>query len=74
MSKNKISRLPTYIADMKNLKVLKLDHNPITFPPKEIWEAEEKDRDAAWMDSVKDFLRQHAERSKSSQDTESGSR
>ncbi|KAI5778241.1 RAM signaling pathway protein-domain-containing protein [Geopyxis carbonaria] len=71
MSKNKINILPTYIGDMKELKILKLDHNPIVFPPKEIYEKEESDRDA-WLDGVKRFLRQHAERSKESQDNESG--
>lgn len=73
MSKNKINSLPTYIGDMNELKILKVDHNPITFPPREIWDTEETDRDA-WLDGVKKFLRQHAERSNSAQDSESGSR
>jgi hypothetical protein len=73
MSKNKINILPTYIGDMNDLKILKLDHNPITFPPKDIWDSDEKDKDV-WLDGVKKFLRQHAERSNSTQDSESGSR
>jgi hypothetical protein len=73
MSKNKINILPTYIADMKDLRILKVDNNPISFPPKEVWDvSEEADRDA-WLESVKQFLRQHAERSNSTQESESGS-
>ncbi|KAL7275971.1 RAM signaling network component [Rhizina undulata] len=72
MSKNKINILPTYICEMNDLKILKLDHNPIVFPPKEILEGAEPDRDV-WLGNVKKFLRQHAERSGSMQDTESGS-
>jgi Leucine-rich repeat (LRR) protein len=75
MSKNKINVLPTYIGDMNELKILKLDHNPIVFPPKDVLllESEEVDRDA-WLENVKRFLKQHAERSNNQLDTESGSR
>lgn len=71
MSKNKIAELPTYIGDMNDLKILKLDNNPIRFPPKEVWNTDEKDRDL-WLRNVKGFLRQHAERAQQQvQDTES---
>ena len=73
MSKNKINVIPTYIGDMSDLKVLTLDHNPITFPPKEIWDTEETNKET-WLDGVKKFLRQHAERANSVQESESGSR
>ena len=73
MSKNRINALPTYIGDMNDLKVLKLDQNPIAFPPKDVWDSEESDRDS-WLEGVKKFLRQHAERSASTQESESGSR
>lgn len=73
MSKNKINALPTYIADMNDLKILKLDHNPITFPPKAVWEVEDSDGEM-WLDGVKRFLRQHFEKLGNMQDTESGSR
>lgn len=73
MSKNKINVLPTYIGDMNELKILKLDHNPILFPPKEVLENEEADRDA-WLENVKRFLKQQTEKSNASLDTESGSR
>lgn len=74
MSKNKINSLPTYIADMSDLKILKVDHNPIAFPPKDVWETnEDTDRDT-WLEGVKHFLRLHAERASSTQESESGSR
>jgi hypothetical protein len=73
MSKNKISALPPYIGNMNDLKILKLDHNPITFPPRDVWDTDDAGRDA-WLENLKRFLRQHSERSNSTQDSESGSR
>ncbi|KAA8900660.1 RAM signaling pathway protein-domain-containing protein [Sphaerosporella brunnea] len=72
MAKNKLSALPTYIGSMNDLKILKLDHNPITFPPREVWDTEEAGQDA-WLENMKRFLRQHTERSNSTQESESGS-
>lgn len=45
---------------MDNLKILKIDHNPIIFPPKEIiyFEGEEKDM-LPWLNNVKSFLSTH---------------
>lgn len=31
-----MKRLPTWFAHMSHLKVLKIDHNPLEWPPKEI--------------------------------------
>jgi Leucine-rich repeat (LRR) protein len=58
MSKNKITTLPAYIGDMHDLKILKLDHNPLSFPPAAVLDldGEETDRDA-WLDNLKRFLR-----------------
>jgi hypothetical protein len=36
VQKNQITELPLCLADMVSLQVLKLDGNPITFPPKEV--------------------------------------
>lgn len=36
VAKNRIKRLPTWLAHMTHLKVLKVDHNPLEWPPKEI--------------------------------------
>lgn len=71
LSKNKLSVLPTYIADMKDLKILKLDHNNIVFPPREIWDVEESHKDMPPIEPIQRFLRQHAEKN-ATQDTESG--
>ena len=72
MSKNKIQILPNYIGSMEDLKILKVDHNPILFPPRAIVECAddgETDRDI-WLEGLKQFLRQHAERSGMAQDIE----
>lgn len=36
IAKNRVKRLPVYLTQMPYLKVLKLDHNPLDWPPKEI--------------------------------------
>ena len=75
MAKNKLNALPTYISDMKRLKVLKVDHNPITFPPKEVWELNEDANRDTWLEGVKRFLRrQPSEPTNSRRESESGSR
>lgn len=40
-SRNKITRLPNYIAQFHNLSVLQLDKNPIEWPPKAVLEPPE---------------------------------
>lgn len=37
MQKNRIERLPVSMGDMNNLIVIKVDDNPLIFPPTEIW-------------------------------------
>lgn len=70
MSKNKISVLPTYIADMKELKILKLDHNPIIYPPRDVWDVDDASRDTL-VHVVQQFLRQDLEKQNAAHDTES---
>lgn len=36
VAKNRVKRLPTWFAQMTHLKVLKVDHNPLEWPPKEV--------------------------------------
>ncbi|KAM0789295.1 hypothetical protein ACM66B_000135 [Microbotryomycetes sp. NB124-2] len=36
IAKNRVKRLPTWFAQMHQLKVLKVDHNPLEWPPKEV--------------------------------------
>jgi hypothetical protein len=35
-SRNKITRLPQYFGQFKNLEILKLDRNPLEWPPRNI--------------------------------------
>ena len=57
---------------MEDLKILKLDHNPIAFPPREILGYEddtdvEKD---VWLEELKHYLRKHAEKPKATRQTD----
>ncbi|CAG8443197.1 7210_t:CDS:10 [Diversispora eburnea] len=67
MSKNQIKKLPTYIGDMKHLQYLKVDYNPITFPLREVIsipkgeDKEDKEIMLTWLESLKEYLRQHAD-------------
>lgn len=36
IAKNRVKRLPTYLVQMSHLKVFKVDHNPLEWPPKDI--------------------------------------
>jgi len=61
---------------MDELKVLKLDHNPITYPPEDVigYGTFEAERDG-WIDDLKRYLREHAEKPNIVDDIEdSGSR
>jgi hypothetical protein len=42
IQRNKIQRLPTTLGDMHRLRVLKVDDNPLIFPPPEIWKDDEE--------------------------------
>ena len=74
MSKNLIEELPTYIGRMQDLKILKIDHNPIAFPPKDVLElaGEGEDFRDTRLELIKRYLR-NAENS-GGQDEESTSR
>jgi hypothetical protein len=62
MGKNKITVLPNYIGAMPNLTILKLHHNPIVFPPQDLLTKDDATDDEAWLEVIKRFLRQHAEK------------
>lgn len=74
MSKNMIEHLPTYIGRMQDLKILKIDHNPIAFPPRDVLElaGEGEDFRDTRLELIKRYLR-NAE-NKGTEDIESGSR
>ncbi|KAI8866034.1 hypothetical protein GQ42DRAFT_110281, partial [Ramicandelaber brevisporus] len=42
LSKNRIKRLPQYIADMNNLRILNIDGNPLEYPPSDIAQMPQK--------------------------------
>lgn len=81
VQKNRIEVLPLCLADMASLQVLKLDGNPIRFPPKEILQPqassppnggfqESEIDDIAVTSQIKRFLKQEAIAHRS--ETESG--
>ena len=80
VQKNRIEELPTCLADMTSLVALKLEGNPIRFPPKEILQphslsppsgpAENEPDDVAITAQIKKFLKQKAITDRSG--TESG--
>ena len=46
---------------MKDLHYLKLDNNPIQFPPKSIYNPKGEDKDMLpWLENLKDYLRKHS--------------
>ena len=48
---------------MKDLQYLKLDNNPIHFPPKSVYNMpreEGKDVMLPWLESLKEYLRKHS--------------
>ncbi|KAL1883916.1 RAM signaling network component [Diaporthe australafricana] len=72
VQKNLIKELPLCLADMGSLQMIKLDGNPIVFPPKEILQAqassppnegflkETEVKELTVTTAIKKFLRQHA--------------
>ncbi|CAI2184373.1 11671_t:CDS:2 [Funneliformis geosporum] len=63
ISKNHIRQLPLYISEMKDLQYLKLDNNPIVFPPKSVHtmpKGEEKEVMLPWLENLKEYLRKHS--------------
>jgi len=76
IAKNRIKRLPTWFTSMSHLKVLKLDHNPLEWPPKEITafqttgsisgaplsKQEEADEMQRWLPALMRWLRDNRDR------------
>jgi len=55
ISKNRIETIPAYVGEMSQLQFLKIEQNPITFPPPEIVEFSGQDMDG-WLNNLKSFL------------------
>jgi len=66
ISKNRIERLPLCLGDMGSLRVLKVDGNPLIFPPSDVYSikddapspANENEKEAVITAQVKKYLRQ----------------
>jgi hypothetical protein len=72
ISKNRIETLPSYIGHMNELRILKIDHNPVVFPPPEVT-AHEGGEDSMdeWLVNLKGYLRSyHGSLDKSADDSD----
>jgi hypothetical protein len=56
ISKNRISQLPKYMGKMVNMKVLKMEHNPFSWPPLEILQPEQESDHEIWLDKLREYL------------------
>lgn len=59
-TKNKVARLPPYFSQFKRLELLKLDRNPIEWPPRHILQSEiphDGDKEMKeWIASLLDWV------------------
>ncbi|GAA5930929.1 hypothetical protein JCM3775_000755 [Rhodotorula graminis] len=74
IAKNRIKRLPVWFASMSHLKVLKLDHNPLEWPTKDVTtfagstsgqpmsKQEEADEMQRWLPALMRWMRENQER------------
>src|ERR1700761_3019491 len=62
MSRNRLTSLPAYLSTFYKLTVLKVDHNPIMWPPADIMELPPDSEDPTvmqgWLANVKRWLEQ----------------
>lgn len=82
VEKNRIEALPLCLADMASLQVIKLQGNPIRFPPKEVLQpsatsppngvVSESEIDTAITSQIKKFLRERQKAITDRSETESG--
>jgi hypothetical protein len=60
---NRIHRLPAYLSQFQNLTLLRVDKNPIEWPPKNVIEAphvEAADAMKNWIRSVQKWIEQNS--------------
>ena len=82
IQKNIIEKLPIYLGDIGSLQVLKLDGNPLSFPPPEICTlrsdtptpSNDNEKDALITTQVKRYLKQIQTRERLKIDSEGESR
>ncbi|KAF8321682.1 hypothetical protein DL93DRAFT_1449899 [Clavulina sp. PMI_390] len=63
-AKNLITRLPVYLTEFEWLRVLKIESNPITWPPPDIWDRSNIESEAEqrpWLYELKAWLLVHAD-------------
>jgi hypothetical protein len=58
LSRNKITRIPGYFIDFCELDVLKVDHNPIEWPPKYVMETADGGRE--WITFMQKWMRNNS--------------
>lgn len=58
MSRNRIEVIPAYVGDMAQLQFLKIEQNPLTFPPSDIVDHSGEDMEG-WLSRLKAFLSSH---------------
>ncbi|KAG2048777.1 hypothetical protein BDR06DRAFT_962235 [Suillus hirtellus] len=58
LSRNKITRIPGYFADFRELDVLKVDHNPIEWPPKNVMVTPDGGRE--WITFMQKWMRNNS--------------
>ena len=71
-SKNKLHTLPNYICQMDELKILRIDRNPLVDLPQELYGLEDDgyaDKEG-WLEKLKAHLRQNMERQYAPNETE----
>lgn len=72
LSRNKVTRLPPYLAQFPNLEVLQIDRNPIEWPPKSVLERarnlEPGQHMKDWIKSLQTWMETHTSSSKTRDD------
>jgi len=58
LSRNKITRIPGYFTDFRELDVLKVDHNPIEWPPKNVMGTPDGGRE--WIAYMQKWIRNNS--------------
>ena len=81
LSRNKLTRLPLYLSKFRNLNILKVDRNPLAWPPQSVMERPGNADDARamknWIQGLQTWMEEdcvgHADR-KNSEESLAGSR
>ena len=60
-TKNKIDRIPSYFSEFSRLRMLKIDHNPIEWPPMNVIRRTQDGDEGmeTWIHELQEWLRNH---------------